>query len=505
MFRVTNRMLYNNTLVNAFRHNENILKAQEQLSSGKRVNRPSDDPIGIGEIVTHKTRINRNEAYSSIAIKAENLMNSSDGLIGTANELAVRAKELALGQVGNLASAQTRAITAREIDQLIEQAMTIGNTQIGSDYIFGGRRTDTAPIDTNSGLYQGDGSELTAEINQNATVNISVLASDFLTSDMNVQLNSSTSVSLLNGGSGVAAGNFTITDRAGATGTVSVSAGDTIANVIAAINASAANVTASLSADNSGIRIQDNTSVASVTGPMIIAESGSTTASDLGILGSRNVQYLHGSDLNADAASATLLSDLFGGVGFTPGDIIVNNAGTSATVSFAGATTLGDMITSINATGIGATASINSAGNGISLTSASSATVAYAEDIGNGMTASLLGINGGSNLIGTLQKLSAALKANDTGAIGGLINVIDSNIDSIISARGDVGARVNRIVSSQAYLDRSTYDSQLMLNEVESADMAEVAVELSMLQTAYQATIASSASIVQPSLLDFLR
>ncbi|MEE8483785.1 MAG: flagellar hook-associated protein FlgL [Nitrospinota bacterium] len=502
-FRVTNRMMYNNTLISLNRQNEGMLKSQEELASGKRVNRPSDDPLAASDIMRYKLLLGRNEKFQEIDSRAASSLNTSESYVGSAGELSVRARELAIQQSNATATAATRRTAAHEIHTMIEQAIQIGNTQLQGGYIFSGRTSNIAPLDS-SGNYVGDYSAITAGISEGHQMDISVLASDFLTADLHPRLSNTTPVSTLNGGGGISAGSFTITDRAGGTGTITVGAGNSIGNVINAINASGANVTASISSDGMAIEITDNTALASINQSLTIAESGGTTAADLGIVGSRPLSAFTGDNLNPALTGSTLLSDLYGGSGITFDDISVVNGSASATISFSTATTVSDVISAINGSGANVTASINSAGTSLSLASNNSATVAYAKDI-NGNTAEMLGIGGGKNLITTLQRLEAALNADDLTGILGQLENLDTAIGNISELRGIIGARVNRIENTRYNLEIANFNTTVQLSEVQDADMAKAASDLALLQFAYQATAKASASIIQPSLLDFLR
>jgi len=497
-------MMYNNSLSNMFLHTQGMMKASEQLSSGKRVNRPSDDPTGIGDILMYKTRLARNERYVDMSQKAENYLIVSEGKVATATDLANRAKELAMSQLGAATNADTGRITALEIAQLAETALGLGNSKVGGDYIFGGRRTNFPPIDAN-GEYAGDSKNLVAEVNEDYRIDMSILASEFLTTDMNPKLDVATPLSILRGGMGISTGNFTITDRSGVSGNVQINPGMNISNLIAAINSSGANVTASLAPDGMSLRIMDNTPTASVSGPMTISDNaGGASARELGLAGSRNLQYVFSTDLNPTITAATRLSDLFGGKGMILADIELHNGSASATVSFASAVTIGDVLNTINTAPINATASINASGTSLSLVSATSATVAFAKDIG-GNTAELLGIGGGRNLISTLKNLEQAMLANDKAGIMNLIDNLSSAVLNTSMVRGVVGARTNRLQHNADTLQSNDADTKTMLSYSQDADMAAAATEFALMQTAYQATIKSSASIIQPTLLDFIR
>ncbi|MBI5816295.1 MAG: flagellar hook-associated protein FlgL [Nitrospinae bacterium] len=509
MFRITNRMMYNSTLFNAFRNNAGMMAAQEQLSSGKRINRPSDDPIGMMEVLQFRTNIGKTDQYLRVMDNADSYLNTADSITGSAHDQLKSAKELALQQSGGVANAQTRINAATTIDAMIQQMIQYGNTRVGDRYIFSGQRSDQQAIDAN-GNYVGSQKDLRAEINVGTTIPISVKASEFLTADMSPAMSNvagATTLASLNGGTGVPGGTFTITNRLGASAVVDTTAGPItdVNGLLAAINATGLNVTASLSADGSALVLTDNN--ANPIQALSITDGGAGTARALGIEGSRNTSVFTGTDLNPNVTGTTLLSSLYGGTGLPLDDIKLFNGGASATMSFAGATTVQDVLNAINAAGAGInlTASISASGNRLSITSTNPLTVAYATDTGSGKTADMLGVGGGRNIIPVLQMFSAALKANDTSAILGAVGLLDSTMENTNSVRGTVGARANQVVSTREAVDQSKYDNTKLKSQVEDADFLQAASELAMLQTAYQATLKSSSSIVQPSLLDFLR
>lgn len=503
MFRITNSMMYNNSLRNLYTQNERLYKASEQLASGKRVNNPADDPLAIGEIMQYETRLARADRYGTFTQKAKGWLNTSESLVASGTDIATRARELAMSQASGTATAQTRLTSSREIDNLLAQAVQIGNSKLGAEFLFGGRQTNLAPL-TAAGLYSGDNVPIDAAIGEDAGITMSVMASEFLNTDMAPKLNNNTLLSSLRGGLGVSAGSFAITDRAGAAGSVTVTAGMTVGGLMTAIGASGANVTASITADGRAIQIKDNNTT-NVTGAMTIADTAGTTASDLAIAATRTPQTIVTNNLRPMLATTTSISDLYGGAGLTLNNIAVVNGSASATVSFAGATTVGDLITALNASGANITAALNANNTAISITSNSAATVAFAKDLGSGRTAEMMGVGGGKNLILTLQRLSAAMKANDVTAIAGLMDNLSGAVDTTSALRGEIGARVNRLDTNASQLESSKADTAMLLSNAQDADMAKAASDFAMLQTAYQATAKATAGIIQPSLLDFLR
>ncbi len=504
MFRITNQMMYNNSLVNMYTQNEGLYKSSEQMSSGKRVNRPSDDPLAIGEIMNFQTRLDRNDRYATFTQKAKGVLSTSESLIASTTDVASRARELAMGAASGTSTPQTRLTTSLEIDNLIQHTIQTGNGKFGSDFLFSGRSTNVPPV-TQNGSYQGDTVALDAALSESASIAMTVKASDFLMADLSPRLTVNTPLSSVKLGQGIGTGTFTITDRAGGTGTVNVTPGMTVGNLISAINGSGANVTASLPASGTySFQIVDNNTT-TVTGPLRINDTAGTTAASLGIAGNRPVRVMKSDSLRPSATAGTALADLYGGIGLPLSDISVINGSTSATVSFAGASTVGDIINAINASGANVTSALNANGTSLTLTSNNPSTVAYAKDINAGKTADQLGIGGGRNLILNLQRLSAALKNNDVKAISGLLDNLSTSIDTTSSMRGEIGARINRLDTNTTQLESSKADVTTMLSNAQDADMAKAISDFSLLQAAYQATARTTAQIIQPSLLNFLK
>lgn len=505
MFRVTNRMKYNDTLINAFRQNQGMLQDQEQLATGKRINKPSDDPTGMAEVLQYRTLIGKDDQYSRVMESANSFLNTSDSTIGGVHDMLTSIKSLALQQANGTASAGTRQTVAISVDNAINQLIQYGNTRVGSRYIFSGQSSSSVAIDQN-GNYVGSSKNMQAEINVGQVIPISVRASDFLAADMSPSLSGSTQLSSLNHGSGVPAGSFTITNRAGASATITITPSmTTMDSVINAINSSPLNVKASVSSDGYSLTLTDNN--ATPTSALTITDGGSGTAQALGISGSRNLSVFTGNDANPSVTGATKLSDLYNGAGLPLSPVTIVNGGSSATVTFNNATTVQDLLNSFNAAGgpLNISVGIDSTGRRLTINSTNPNTVAYAKDASNGHTADMLGVGGGRNAIPILQMLSKSLKANDVGGILGAIDLLGSTMDNANSVRGVVGSRANQVTNTQTAVDQSKYDYTTLKSQVEDADFIKVSSDLAMLQTAYQATLKASSSIVQPSLMDFLR
>jgi flagellar hook-associated protein 3 FlgL len=112
-------------------------------------------------------------------------------------------------------------------------------------------------------------------------------------------------------------------------------------------------------------------------------------------------------------------------------------------------------------------------------------------------------------LISTLQAISAHLKTDTAAAHDALRNgdlaALSANLDTLSQARATVGAVMSRLDSAKSRLADVELTTTKLLSETEDTDLTKAILDLTNQQNVYQAALRSGASIIQPSLLDFLR
>ena len=111
----------------------------------------------------------------------------------------------------------------------------------------------------------------------------------------------------------------------------------------------------------------------------------------------------------------------------------------------------------------------------------------------------------GNNLFGDLEQLAASIRSNDGAALTSAISDLDTALTRVTSAMGDVGARHNRLERARQAADDLTLSLTASLAQVENVDLARATMDLKLNEVAYQAGLAATARLVQPSLSDFLR
>jgi flagellar hook-associated protein 3 FlgL len=131
-----------------------LLETQAQLSSGRRVNTPSDDPVAAAEAERLRSRDARLEAEKRAITHARAALSSSESALGDATDLMQSARETMLAAANGTASASDRANHGEALRQIRDQLLSVANRGDGSGgYLFGGQGSATEPIDPTGTVY----------------------------------------------------------------------------------------------------------------------------------------------------------------------------------------------------------------------------------------------------------------------------------------------------------------------------------------------------------------
>ena len=147
---------------------------QNQLSTGLRISKPSDDPVGIENAMRLKSNISSVEQWKSNADSAVEYMNTSDSILGDMTSMLQRVKELAVQGANGTLTTTDKGVVADEVDQIKDQLKMMANTQVGSRYIFSGTATDKELIPTDGSTSVANGNPVNFQVGNNKPVDISV-------------------------------------------------------------------------------------------------------------------------------------------------------------------------------------------------------------------------------------------------------------------------------------------------------------------------------------------
>ena len=164
-------MMVNNLKYTLGQNMNRLDKLQNQLATGHRINRPSDDPTGIVNTLRYKSTITESEKYLQNISGARNFLNSTDSALGNVTEIIHRADELIVQGLTDSNSQQSREALAAEMRQLREQIVVIANTTFGSKHIFGGTNITQGPLQTDpTAAWIGNDQTMELEIGVGATI-----------------------------------------------------------------------------------------------------------------------------------------------------------------------------------------------------------------------------------------------------------------------------------------------------------------------------------------------
>ncbi len=172
--RVTQNMTSENSLFNIQKGRERLDKLQESISSGQKVNRPSDDPIASQLLVQIGDKLKSIDQYSSNIDKSTTWLNYTSTALQGMADIITQANKVA-GTINTGSS--DPGIRQSAHDQLVDlkkQIVDMANTQFGDQYIFAGANNTTPPFSNANNNYGGDSTQLSVEIAQNTTQTLNV-------------------------------------------------------------------------------------------------------------------------------------------------------------------------------------------------------------------------------------------------------------------------------------------------------------------------------------------
>ncbi len=147
---------------------------QMESATLKKLNRPSDDPVGAAKVLEVRTDKVNNEQFQVNAKLAQAFLDNTDHALEEISEIVMRAKEIAINQSSNASSTpESRYGVSEEVSQLFQRAVATGNRRIGDRYIFGGFKTTAAPVDA-EGNYRGDDGEVMIEVGREVFIGANV-------------------------------------------------------------------------------------------------------------------------------------------------------------------------------------------------------------------------------------------------------------------------------------------------------------------------------------------
>jgi len=191
--RATGTTTYRSLQLFLDRTTEKLQSLQLQAATGKKLNRPSDDPTAISPVLSARTQIQNSERYTETIQTGLDRVNNMDGYLDGMENTLVRLKEISIATINGALSPEDRLTYADEVAQLRQSLMDSANAQVDGKYLFAGFNEKTKPFTaTNAALpissanpviYNGDNGIQQFEISPNELININLTGNGLMMGD----------------------------------------------------------------------------------------------------------------------------------------------------------------------------------------------------------------------------------------------------------------------------------------------------------------------------------
>lgn len=297
-----------------------LFKLQNQVSTGKKFNIPSEAPSAALRSITLQRLIEQKTQVRSNLVTSQSFLAATDSAINSVSSLIAEARGAALGVADSVSTPEAKQAAAQQIDEIINRLLETGNRQFRDRYLFAGSQARITPFETVNGqiVYRGNEGQLRSYSDTNVLFATNVSGVDLFgaisnplrgTSDLNPTLTENTKLSDLRGGRGISPGSIAVSNGSSSK-VIDISKAETIGDVVRLLEAnppSGSQVRAFINPN--GIQIQ------LTAGNLTIREVGAgTTASELGVLANIGVgtSPVVGSDLDPVLMRTTPLDDILG-------------------------------------------------------------------------------------------------------------------------------------------------------------------------------------------------
>jgi flagellar hook-associated protein 3 FlgL len=174
--RITNSVLTNNLKNNLSRNIRILERIQTQLSTGRRINKPSENPTGIVESLRLSTRLRENAMFQQNVEDAKSWLTTTDEALASLTTALQRVYELTVEGANGTFDTEEREAICAEVKEIINEIGVIANTTHGDRYIFGGTNTMQKPYD--AGVWQHNTKFINYEIGVGVEIPINLTAQE---------------------------------------------------------------------------------------------------------------------------------------------------------------------------------------------------------------------------------------------------------------------------------------------------------------------------------------
>lgn len=382
--RATSQLTTSRLLFQIHHDQSAIQRLQTQLSTGRRIERPSQDPAAAIRALSAQRHMEFKAQVDENLQAADVILSASESTLAQAQSIINEMRGVAVLATGTTFSAEEADSYARQVQAAVNKLVELGNSKFRDQYIFSGSDVLQSPYDQvgDAVRFKGNASELLTISDYASTMASNVNADDAFGAkstqvigsfDLDPAITTTTPLTDLNQADGIRRGAISLSNGIAQ---VSVDLADAhdLGDVIERIQAArigSRELSVNLTTTGLEIAYADGAG-----GILRIDEIGSgNTAADLGInnMGSSETSPVIGSDLNPVMTRTTRLSQLLGGAGLLVGDALrIQQGENTYQISTNGLTTVEDFLNRIENSGARVQASIDSTGRFLTIQSTES-------------------------------------------------------------------------------------------------------------------------------------
>ena len=174
--RISAKIMADHIKANLARQSSALMDTQLKLATGKKINRPSDDPVGVGNVLSYRTTLKTIDQYQENILNAKTRIEFTETVLDQVSDFIQTAKNIAVDP-----DIEDRSVYVNQIQDIRDQLISLANSKYGNDYLFAGHRSDVPAFDETTYAYNGDGGSHPVLIGEGITVDIEADGSTIFT------------------------------------------------------------------------------------------------------------------------------------------------------------------------------------------------------------------------------------------------------------------------------------------------------------------------------------
>jgi len=174
--RITDTNSGRNFLLDTARQRQQMDLLSNEMSSGSKLSRPSDNPFGAQQSLSARSGLTRLSQYTTNVQAAQSQLQNADSISDSLQTTLDKALQLTTQGLSGSTTAVQRTALSTQIDDITKQVMSLGNSAVGGQYLFAGTKTNTAPFTQSGGTvtYNGNTDPIYTRIDDNTLVQSNV-------------------------------------------------------------------------------------------------------------------------------------------------------------------------------------------------------------------------------------------------------------------------------------------------------------------------------------------